>query len=113
MRTITTTISRTSSRTGTHVRSRGRDPQFAGFARGDAAIVRFDDDAAHRCAVDHAVRALGLAADPIVVWDAEHHLQGHLDVSGHHLVLIAPRTGDHAPRLLAEDEWDAVRRGVA
>lgn len=77
------------------------------------ASTRYTDDAAHRHAIEHAVVVLGLDAEPSVTWDRDHHLQGHLDVSGVHLVLIAARTDDHDPRLLTESEWDGLRHGLA
>ena len=73
--------------------------------------TRFTDDAAHRCAVEHAIARLGLDDQPTVAWDCDHHLQGHLHVSGRHLVLIAPRTDRHVPRLLTEEEWARLRCG--
>jgi hypothetical protein len=73
--------------------------------------ARYSDDAARRHAVEHVVAALGLDAEPCVTWDREHQLQGHFDVSGVHLVLIAPRRADHSPRLLTEAEWDGLRHG--
>lgn len=75
-------------------------------------IHRLDDETAHRRALRHAVAVLGLTVEPTVWWDDDHHLQGHLDVSGRHLVLIAPRTDDHRPRLLSEGEWDQLRHGL-
>ena len=80
---------------------------------GRTAAIRYTDDTAHRHAIDHAVVVLGLNAEPPVEWNHDHHLQGHLDVSGVHLVLIAPRTADHDPRLLTESEWDGLRHGLA
>ncbi len=75
--------------------------------------IRLDDEAAHRRAIEHAILALGLDAEPCVVWDLDHHLQGHLDISGRHLVLIAARTDRRAPRLLTEDGWDWLRHSRA
>lgn len=77
------------------------------------AMTRHTDDTAHRHAVEYAVVVLGLDAEPTVTWDLDHHLQGHLDMSGVHLVLIAARTDDHDPRLLTESEWDGLRHGLA
>lgn len=74
--------------------------------------TRYTDDTAHRHAVEYAVTVLGLDAEPDVVWDREHHLQGHLAVSGRNLVLIAPRTSGRAARLFTRDEWDGLRRGL-
>jgi hypothetical protein len=71
---------------------------------------RLNDDEAHDLAVRHLAGLLGSSAVPEICWDCEHHLQGHLDVEGHHMVLIAPRTLDHAPLLLSDEDWDSVRR---
>jgi hypothetical protein len=75
--------------------------------------VRFDDETARGRAIEHAVSVLGLAASPAVAWRHDYRLQGHLDLGGRHLVLIAPRTGDHLPRLFTEHEWECLRHGVA
>lgn len=76
-------------------------------------IRRLDDETAHRQAIDHAVRALELDREPTVTWDPEHHLQGHLDVRGRHLVLIAARTAAYVPHLFSETEWATLRHGPA
>ena len=73
-------------------------------------LNRLNDDEAHDLAVRHLVGLLGAATPPPVAWDADHHLQGHLDVAGRHMVLIAPRTPDHQPLLLSDEDWDALRR---
>lgn len=72
---------------------------------------RFDDDQAH----EHALQRLASVADPEcaarVRWDPDHHLQGHVDVDGRHLVVIAARDDGHEPRVLSEADWDALRHG--
>lgn len=72
---------------------------------------RFDDEQAHERAVSHLARLTGSAPVSGVCWDPEHHLQGHVTVSGEHFVLIAPRDDEHTPLVLSEAEWDALRRG--
>ena len=74
--------------------------------------IRFNDDSAHRYAIEHATTVLGRDTEPSVAWDDDHHLQGHLEVSGRHLVLIAARATRHHPRLLDEMEWDSLRHGL-
>jgi len=74
------------------------------------AMIRLDDETAHDRAVRHVAQELGLGTPPIVSWDSDHHLQGHLDVAGTHMVLIAPRTDDHMPLLLTDADWAALRR---
>jgi hypothetical protein len=71
---------------------------------------RFTDDEAHDLAVRHIAGLLGSDALPDVCWDEDHHLQGHLDVEGHHMVLIATRTPDRCPLLLTDEDWDSFRR---
>ena len=73
-------------------------------------MIRLDDETAQQRAVRHVANELGLGTPPIVSWDIDHHLQGHLDVAGRHMVLIAPRTDDHMPLLLTDSDWDAFRR---
>ena len=73
-------------------------------------MIRLDDETAHDRAVRHVAHELGLGTPPTVSWDSDHHLQGHLDVAGTHMVLIAPRTDDHMPLLLTDSDWDAFRR---
>jgi hypothetical protein len=73
---------------------------------------RLSDDESHAQACRHLVDALGLRACPPVCWDPDHILQGHVVVEGKELVLIAPRTSDHDPIVLSEDEWDGFRRAT-
>ena len=47
---------------------------------------------------------------PVVAWDPEHHLQGHTEIDGQHVILIAPRDDEHRPLVLTEAEWDELRR---
>jgi hypothetical protein len=75
--------------------------------------TRLDDHAAHRRALDLLARLVGEECTAHVCWDLDHHLQGHVDVDGQHLVLIAPRDDEHAPLVLTEDDWDALRRGCS
>ena len=74
------------------------------------AATRLNDDEAHDLAVRHLAGVLGSSALPPVAWDVDHHLQGHLDVAGHHMVLIATRTPDRCPLLLTDEDWDSLRR---
>jgi hypothetical protein len=45
-----------------------------------------------------------------LLWDDVHHLQGHSQLHGRHLVVIAPRDEDHQTVVLTAEDWDAVRR---
>ena len=72
--------------------------------------TRLSDDEAHDLAVRHLADVLGSNTVPPIAWDGDHHLQGHLDVAGHHMVLIAPRDPDHCPLLLSDEDWDSLRR---
>jgi hypothetical protein len=72
---------------------------------------RLSDEQAHERALRHLVTCLGADCSAEVCWDPDHHLQGHVDVDGRHLVLIAPRDDVHDPRLLVEADWEALRRG--
>jgi hypothetical protein len=72
--------------------------------------TRLDDDQAHDLAVRHLADVLGTSRLPAVCWDEDHHLQGHLDVAGHHMVLIATRTPDRCPLLMTDEDWDSLRR---
>lgn len=72
---------------------------------------RFDDIEAHELAARHLDEVAGPGCARHVTWDPAHHLQGHVDVGGTHLVVIAPRDDRHEPLVLTESEWDAVRHG--
>ncbi len=72
---------------------------------------RVDDDRAHQRAVRHLATMIGADRATGVCWDPDHHLQGHLDVAGQHLVVIAARDDEHAPLVLSEADWDALRHG--
>jgi hypothetical protein len=71
---------------------------------------RLTDDEAHDLAVRHLASVLGSNRLPEIAWDVDHHLQGHLDVAGHHMVLIATRTRDRSPLFLTDEDWDSLRR---
>ena len=75
--------------------------------------VRLDDEAAHQRALELLAELMGPGCTEHVCWDLDHHLQGHVDVDGRHVVVIAPRDDDHAPLVLSEDDWEALRRGLA
>ena len=72
---------------------------------------RVDDDRAHRRAMRHLATVIGADRVGAVRWDPDHHLQGHVDVAGQHLVVIAARDDEHAPLVLSEADWDALRHG--
>lgn len=72
---------------------------------------RFDDDQAHQRAAQHLATVLGLECASEVCWDNDHHLQGHVDLAGKHLVVIATRDDEHDPIVMSEAEWDAFRHG--
>lgn len=73
---------------------------------------RFDDHQAHERALRLLATRVGSQSCSDVCWDPDHHLQGHVDVGEEHLVVIAPRDDEHAPLVLTEAEWDALRRGA-
>jgi hypothetical protein len=72
---------------------------------------RLDDEQAHQEALAYLAAVLGPECAAGVCWDLDHHLQGHLEVSGKHLVVIAPRDVDHHPHVMSEADWDALRHG--
>src|SRR3954453_6495506 len=72
--------------------------------------TRLNYEEAHDPAVRHLADVLGATALPDIAWDVDHHLQGHLDVAGHHMVLIATRTPDRCPLLMTDEDWDSLRR---
>lgn len=72
---------------------------------------RLDDEQAHREALAYLAAVLGPECAAGVCWDLDHHLQGHLEVCGEHLVVIAPRDVAHHPLVLSEADWDALRHG--
>ena len=72
---------------------------------------RFDDEQAQRRALHHLTDCVGRDCSGEVCWDPVHHLQGHIEVNGEHLVLIASRDDDHDPLVLSEADWDALRHG--
>jgi hypothetical protein len=72
---------------------------------------RLDDEQAHQEALAYLAAVLGPECVAGVCWDLDHHLQGHLEVRGEHLVVIAPRDVDHHPLVLSEAAWDALRHG--
>ena len=75
------------------------------------ATQRWDDHEAHERAVRHLVALMGVGCTSSLRWDPEFHLQGHVEVAGEHLVVIAARDADHEPRVLSERAWDELRHG--
>ena len=72
---------------------------------------RLDDDQAHQRAERYLASVLVAECACEVRWDSDHHLQGHLNHFGQHLVVIAPRDDEHDPIVMSDTEWDARRRG--
>jgi hypothetical protein len=72
---------------------------------------RLDDEQAHQEALAYLAAVLGPECAAGVCWDLDHHLQGHLEVCGKHLVIIAPRDVHHHPHVMSEADWDALRHG--
>ena len=73
-------------------------------------VRRPDDDTSHELAIEHLASVLGVQTVPPVVWDPQHHLQGHVVVDGEELVVIAVRTTDHTPVVLREVRIGQLRR---
>jgi hypothetical protein len=72
---------------------------------------RLDDHEAQARALVHLASLAGTDCLADVCWDPDHHLQGHVEVAGRHLVVIAPRDDSHLPLVLTESDWDALRHG--
>lgn len=62
-------------------------------------------------ACDYLMSLLGTAPDGLC-WDATHHLQGHVQVAGHELVVIASRDDSHHVLVLTPQDWDEIRRAL-
>lgn len=73
-------------------------------------ITRLGDEQAHALAERLLAEREGGPPGATVVWDPEHHLQGHVEIDGRHVVLIAPRDHTHEPLVLTESAWDQLRR---
>ena len=72
---------------------------------------QINDERAHELASFHLSLVVGADRTTEICWDPDHHLQGHVEVAGQHLVVIAARDSDHAPLVLSEDDWNALRHG--
>lgn len=72
--------------------------------------TRLGDEQAHQMAEQLLAAVAGGQQSPVVAWDPEHHLQGHAEIDGEHVILIAPRDDEHRPLVLTEAEWDELRR---
>lgn len=73
---------------------------------------RLSDEQAHERALQHLADCEGDECAERVSWDPDHHLQGHVDIDGRHVVVIAPRDSEHDPIVLSEADWDALKRGL-
>jgi hypothetical protein len=45
-----------------------------------------------------------------LVWDGDHHLQGHAHCAGREIVVIASRDAAHRPVVLTVEDWNTIRR---
>lgn len=72
--------------------------------------TRLGDEQAHQMAEQLLAAVAGGRESPVVAWDPEHHLQGHAEIDGEHVIVIAPRDDEHRPLVLTEVEWDELRR---
>ena len=73
-----------------------------------ARIIHSDSECRAR-ASEFLTELIGSPPDSLS-WDDAHHLQGHGQVQGRELVVIAPRDDDHHTVVLTAEDWDAVRR---
>ena len=60
-------------------------------------------------AYDYLVQLAGTRPQRLT-WDSTHCLQGHVQLAGRELVVIATRDASQRPVVLTEPGWDAVRR---
>ena len=60
-------------------------------------------------AYDYLVQLTGTRPQRLT-WDSTHRLQGHVQLAGKELVVIATRDSSQWPVVLTEPGWDAVRR---
>ena len=75
-------------------------------------------DRAPRRDIDCQARASEFLTDLIgsppenLLWDDTYHLQGHSQLHGRELVVIAPRDEHHQTVVLTAEDWDAIRRAT-
>src|SRR5262245_52042984 len=80
--------------------------------RASCAPSRFSDIAAHAIALAYLAEIVG-PWPYTVSWDTRYPLKGDAVVSGHQLVVIAPRDDRHCPIIVAVEEWEIIRRADA
>ena len=75
-------------------------------------------DRATRSDIDCQARASEFLTELIgsppenLLWDDTYHLQGHSQLHGRELVVIAPRDENHQTVVLTAEDWDGVRRAT-
>ncbi|MCU1395691.1 MAG: hypothetical protein JWM34_4119 [Ilumatobacteraceae bacterium] len=72
---------------------------------GMAATGRLTEHEGRARAGRHLRKLIGSAPSDLL-WDHNHHLQGHLHVGQRELVVIAPRDESHDPVVLTAEDWD-------
>ena len=70
-------------------------------------VLRPDTECRAR-AREFLVGLIGSVPDDLT-WDGTHRLQGHANLSGRELVVIAPRDDAHSTVVLTAQDWDQVR----
>ncbi len=73
--------------------------------------IRRDDSECQTAARRYLQDLMGMPPDDLV-WDIDHHLQGHAHCAGHEIVVIASRDTLHQPVVLTPQDWDAIRRSA-
>ena len=74
----------------------------------EAPTARRDDDECQQSAVEFLRLLIGAEPDDLV-WDGDHHLQGHAHWSGREIIVIASRDEAHHPVVLTAEDWDTIR----
>jgi hypothetical protein len=73
-----------------------------------ARNARRDDDECQASASQFLRELIGAEPDDLL-WDVEHHLQGHAHWSGREIIVIASRDDSHRPVVLTAEDWDTIR----
>ena len=76
-----------------------------------ARTIRRGDDECQASAREFLRELIGSVPDDLL-WDGDHHLQGHAHWSGREIIVIAPRDEEHRPVVLTVEDWDTIRHSL-
>jgi hypothetical protein len=73
-----------------------------------ARIGHRNDNECQTSAGQYLTDLIGAPPDDLL-WDNDHHLQGHAHCHGREIIVIAARDDQHHALVLSPEDWDVIR----